>query len=391
MYRLPRCVQGIFAAILLHLAGPSLAATATPATLTPTPTPTPPSINAGGYVLLDFNTGSVLAESNARTRMEPASLTKLMTAYIVFNELKNGAISQDQLITISENAWRTQGSRMFVEVNKQVRISDLLKGMIVQSGNDATVALAEQVAGSEGAFAEMMNNFAGTLHMKDSHFMNSTGMPDPQHYTTAYDLALLARALIAAFPEDYKFYSMREFTYNNITQYNRNKLLWRDDSVDGVKTGHTDSAGYCLVSSAKRDDMRLISVILGAKSDDIRVQEAQTLLNYGFRFFETHRVYGADTSLKTARAWKGGAEELPLGLAQDLYVTIPRNQYQKLNAVMNMNTTIIAPVQKGQQLGTVQITLDGKNVAERPLVALREIPAGNFAQRLSDEIRLFFE
>jgi D-alanyl-D-alanine carboxypeptidase (penicillin-binding protein 5/6) len=263
--------------------------------------------------------------------------------------------------------------------------------MIVQSGNDATVALAELVAGSEDAFAELMNNIAGTLQLKDTHFTNSTGMPDPQHYTTAYDLALLTRALIAAFPEDYKLYSLREFTFNNITQHNRNRLLWRDDSIDGVKTGHTESAGYCLVTSAMRDDMRLISVVLSTKSDDMRMQESQKLLNYGFRFYESHRLYNAGASLASARVWKGVTEELPLGLAQDLYVTIPRNQYKKLKAVMNMNSTITAPVRKGQQFGTVQVTLDGKNVAERPLVALREIPEGNFAQRLSDEILLFFE
>jgi D-alanyl-D-alanine carboxypeptidase (penicillin-binding protein 5/6) len=384
-----RSHYGIITAMLLLFAGPSPAAApaATPATLTPTP----PSINAGSYILLDHYSGNVLAENNSDARMEPASLTKLMTAYIVFNELKNGALSEDQLVTISENAWRTQGSRMFVEVKKQVSVNDLLKGMIVQSGNDATVALAEQVAGSESAFSELMNNFAGALHMKDTHFMNSTGMPDPQHYTTAHDLALLTRALIGAFPDYYKLYSLREFTYNNITQHNRNRLLWRDDSVDGVKTGHTESAGYCLVTSAIRDDMRLISVVLSTKSDDMRVQESQKLINYGFRFYETHRLYSADASLTTARVWKGMTEELPLGLAQDLYVTIPRNQYKKLNAAMNMNSTITAPVHKGQQLGTVQVSLDGKNVAERPLVALREIPEGNFAQRLSDEIRLFFE
>ncbi|MGE0278030.1 MAG: D-alanyl-D-alanine carboxypeptidase family protein [Nitrospiraceae bacterium] len=385
--RISRRLCAILAAVLPLYAAASGAAAPSPAQSTPAP----PSINAGSYVLLDFNSGNILAESNSRTRMEPASLTKLMTAYIVFNELQSGTISRDQPVTISENAWRTQGSRMFVEVNKQVSVEDLLKGMIVQSGNDATVALAEQVAGSEGAFAELMNNFAGSLQMKDTHFTNSSGMPDPDHYTTAYDLALLTRALIASFPEDYKLYSIREFTYNNITQHNRNRLLWRDESVDGVKTGHTESAGYCLITSALRDDMRLISVVLSTKSDDARVQETQKLLNYGFRFFETHRLYGAGSSLTAARVWKGVTEELPLGLTQDLYVTIPRNQYQRLNAAMNMDTTITAPVHKGQQLGTVVVTLDGASVAERPLVALREIPEGNFAQRLTDEIRLFFE
>lgn len=373
--------------LLLCAAGSHAAAPAIPAPSIPAP----PTINAGSYVLIDFNSGDILAESSARMRMEPASLTKLMTAYIVFNEMHNGTLRRDQPVTISENAWRTQGSRMFVDVNSQVTVEDLLKGMIVQSGNDATVALAEQVAGSEDAFAGLMNNVAGSLQMKDSHFVNSSGMPDPEHYTTAYDLALLTRALIASFPEDYKLYSMREFTYNNITQHNRNRMLWRDASVDGVKTGHTDSAGYCLVTSALRDDMRLISVVLRTKSDDARVEETQKLLNYGFRFFETHRLYGAASALTTVRVWKGVTEELPLGLTQDLYVTIPRNQYQKLNAAMNMTPTITAPVHKGQQLGTVQVTLDGNNIAERPLVALSEIPEGSFAQRITDEIRLFFE
>lgn len=381
-------LRRVCAAVLLLVAGPSLAAAPAPAT----PTPTPPSINARGFVLLDFNSGRVLAESNADTRMEPASLTKLMTAYVVFNELRNGAINEDQLVTISEKAWRTGGSRMFVEVSKQVPVDDLLKGMIVQSGNDATVALAEHIAGSEGAFAELMNNFAGALQMKNTHFTNSTGMPDPDHYTTAHDLALLTRALIMTFPEFYKLYSIREFTYNNITQHNRNRLLWRDDSVDGVKTGHTESAGFCLVTSAQRDNMRLISTVLGTKSDNSRFEESQKLLNYGFRFFETHRLYEAGASLATARVWKGASEELPLGLTQDLYVTIPRNQYQKLKATMNMNpTSITAPVHKGQQLGTVLVALDGNQVTERPLVALRDIPEGSFVQRLSDEILMFFE
>ncbi|MCC6209038.1 MAG: D-alanyl-D-alanine carboxypeptidase [Gammaproteobacteria bacterium] len=375
------------AILLLCAAGPKAATPVIPAPSTPAP----PSINAGSYVLIDFNSGEVLAENGARTRMEPASLTKLMTAYIVFNELQNGRLRYDQPVTISENAWRTQGSRMFVDVNTQVKVEDLLKGMIVQSGNDATVALAEQVAGSEDAFAGLMNNAASALQMKDSHFGNSSGMPDPEHYTTAYDLALLTRALIASFPEDYRLYSLRDFTYNNITQHNRNRMLWRDASVDGVKTGHTDSAGYCLITSALRDDMRLISVVLRTKSDDSRVEETQKLINYGFRFYESHRLYAAGSSLTTTRVWKGVTEELPLGLAQDLHVTIPRNQYQKLNAAMNMAPTITAPVHKGQQLGTIQVTLDGKNIAERPLVALSDVPEGSFAQRITDEIRLFFE
>ncbi len=298
------------AILLLCAAGPKAATPVIPAPSTPAP----PSINAGSYVLTDFNgagDGASPRVRAARTRMaNPRVITKLMTAYIVFNELQNGRLRYDQPVTISENAWRTQGSRMFVDVNTQVKVEDLLKGMIVQSGNDATVALAEQVAGSEDAFAGLMNNAASALQMKDSHFVNSSGMPDPEHYTTAYDLALLTRALIASFPEDYRLYSLRDFTYNNITQHNRNRMLWRDASVDGVKTGHTDSAGYCLITSALRDDMRLISVVLRTKSDDSRVEETQKLINYGFRFYESHRLYAAGSSLTTTRVWKGVTEEL---------------------------------------------------------------------------------
>ncbi len=356
-----------------------------------TPIPDPPQVAARAYLLQDFHSGRILAEANARERVEPASLTKLMTAYIVFSELRAGTIRLDETVRVSEKAWRTGGSKMFIEVDKLVTIEDLLKGMIVQSGNDASVALAEHVAGSEDAFASLMNNYAATLGMTDSHFVNSTGLPHPDHYTTARDLALLTRALIRDFPEYYQWYSQREFTYNNITQYNRNKLLWRDPSVDGVKTGHTKAAGFCLIASARREDMRLISVVLGARSESGRAQETQKLLNYGFRFFETRRLYPAGQVLTSARIWKGEVEQLPLGLTEDLYVTIPRRQYDRLETAMDIAPRISAPASRGQAYGTLEIRLDGELVASRPLVALRSVAEGSLVQRLSDEFLLLFE
>lgn len=355
------------------------------------PIPAAPELAARSYVLLDFRSAKILAEKNAYERIEPASLTKLMTAYIVFKELQKETIHLSDEVVISEKAWRMEGSRMFIEVNKRVTVEDLLKGVIIQSGNDATVALAEHVAGSEDAFAALMNHYAQTIGMTGTNFVNSAGMPDPQHYTTAYDLALLTRLLISEFPEYYKWYSTREFTYNSITQINRNKLLWRDESVDGVKTGHTESAGFCLIASALRDDMRLISVVLGTNSEDARAQQSQKILNYGFRFFETQRLYEASKELTTTHVWKGATSELPMGLAEDLYITIPRGRYNDLKATMNIDTNIIAPVNKNKSYGTVEITLDGESVAQRPLVALQDITEGSVLQRLTDEIKLFFK
>ncbi len=355
------------------------------------PTPNVPEIAARGYLLQDFNSGQVIAEKNSHERMEPASLTKLMTAHIIFSELRAGNLKLSTEVLVSEKAWRMQGSRMFIEVNKRVSVEDLLKGMIIQSGNDASVALAEHVAGSEEAFASLMNHHADKLGMRGTNFVNSTGMPDPDHYTTVHDLALLTRALISEFPEYYKWYSIKEFTYNDIRQHNRNALLWRDKYVDGVKTGHTDSAGYCLISSALRDDMRLISIVLGAKSKEARTKESQKLLNYGFRFFETRMLYSANSQLTTARIWKGASEQLPLGLAEDLYITIPRGRYDKLDASMQIDSQIIAPVAKGSSHGTVDISLEGNGIVERPLIALQSIEEGSLLQRLFDEISLFFE
>ncbi len=365
--------------------------TASAAANSPPAAPSPPQIDARGYILIDFDSGSVIGEKKSRERMEPASLTKIMTAYIVLGELASGKVSLEDKVSISEKAWRMPGSRTFVEVGKKIPLETLLKGLIVQSGNDATVALAEHIAGDEAVFATLMNQTAATLGMNDSHFVNSTGLPDPNHYTTANDMATLARALIRDFPERYTWYSIKKFTHNGITQHNRNTLLWKDDRVDGVKTGHTKSAGYCLVASAKEGTMRLISVVLGAKSENSRAVESKKLLSYGFRFFETHRLYAPHEPLTTVRVWKGDSEQLPLGLNKEMYITIPRGQYGNLDAAMKIVPTITAPVNKGARFGSVEVSLDGRVVAEQPLVSLKEIPAGSFFSQLLDDARMLFE
>jgi len=375
---LPFLILALFALFIM----PAQAATLIPAT---------PKIKAKGYLLIDFNSGRVLAEKKSDQRMEPASLTKMLTSYVIANELANGNIALDDEVRISEKAWRMQGSRMFIEVGKKVSVEDLLKGVIIQSGNDATVALAEHVAGSEDAFVSLMNQHAAELGMLDSHFVNSTGLPNKDHYTTPRDLAKLAIALIRDFPEDYKWYSQKKFVYNNISQYNRNRLLWRNKYVDGIKTGHTESAGYCLVASALRDGMRLISVVLGTRSDEARNSESQKLLTYGFRFFETHRLYKANESLTTARVWKGAQKELSLGLDEDLYLTIPKGQYKKLVANMNLNARITAPIKQGQTFGTVNVSLGDEQYAKRKLIALSNIESGGLFSNLVDEVKLLFE
>lgn len=357
----------------------------------PLPIPKAPSTGAKSFIIQDFESGRVLAEKNADQPVEPASITKLMTAYVVFNELQAGNIALGDMVTISEKAWRTPGSRMFVEVNKQVSVEDLLQGMIVQSGNDATMALAEHIAGSEETFAALMNRHAEEIGMTGSHFINTTGLPDENHYMTAKDIALLATLLIEKYQEYYHWYSQKEFTFNEITQYNRNKLLWRDESVDGLKTGFTDSAGYCLVTSAKKDGMRLITVVLGTENANARVDASQALLNYGFRFFETHKLYDAGTRLTTSRIWKGSTDTVPLGLNQTMYVTIPRGQYKSLDASMSIDDRITAPVNEGQSLGSVQVKLGDEVVADKPLVSLQMIGEGSFWQRISDEALLYLE
>ena len=353
--------------------------------------PPAPTIAASAYFLEDFHTGKVLAENNADAKLAPASLTKIMTTYVVFRELSNGHLHLDDTVTISEKAWKTSGSRMFLELGNQVKIQDLLHGVIIQSGNDASVALAEHVAGDEATFAEMMNQHAARLGMTNSHFKNSDGLPTPDHYTSARDLATLTTALIKEFPEYYRWFSQKQFTYNKITQQNRNKLLSRDDSVDGVKTGFTDDAGYCLVASAIRGDMRLISVVMGTKSAVARANENQTLLNYGFRFYESHRLYEGNKSLNEAKIWKGASKSIPLGLTEDLYATIPRRLYPNLKAVVNVDKKIVAPITVNTKLGSVKITLKDELIIEKDLVALQAIEQGNFFLRLLDSALLMME
>jgi D-alanyl-D-alanine carboxypeptidase (penicillin-binding protein 5/6) len=355
------------------------------------PLPSAPPVSAKSYILIDFQSGHLLAQKDSNARMEPASITKLMTAYVVFGELKAGRLKLTDKVLISKKAWRMPGSRTFVEVNSKVPVETLLKGIIIQSGNDATVALAEHVAGSEQTFAALMNQYAQQLGMKGSHFVNSTGLPHAEHYSTARDLATLAYAVIRDYPEYYKYYSMKKFVYNGIPQYNRNKLLWRDKSVDGIKTGHTDSAGYCLISSAKRDNMRLISVVLGDKSEEARAVSSKALLSYGFRFFETRKLYSAGQVLKKVRIWKGEQEMLPLGLTRDLYVTFRRGNYKKLRATVNVESKIIAPAKKFQKFGTLNISLDNTVITDRPLVALKAVPQGGLWGRMTDSIKLWFK
>ncbi len=355
------------------------------------PVPAQPKLSADSFLLIDFHSGRVLAEKNIHKKVEPASITKLMTAYVIYKEIKAGRLSVDEEVLISKKAWRMKGSKMFVEVGKKVKVDDLLKGIIVQSGNDATVAMAEHIAGTETAFADYMNQHARALGMMDTNFVNSTGWPDKNHVTTAADLAKLARALISEFPVQYQRYREKEYTYNGIKQYNRNKLLWRDKDVDGIKTGHTESAGYCLVASATRDDMRLISVVLGTSSEKAREAASQSLLSYGFRFYESNKLYSAGESLNNVRIWKGEISELNLGLENDLYVTIPRGQYKNLDALMDVSSNIEAPVQKGQQMGNVVVTFEGEELVSKPLIALQSVAEGSFFQRTKDQIIQLFQ
>ncbi|MES9965681.1 MAG: D-alanyl-D-alanine carboxypeptidase family protein [Sedimenticola sp.] len=360
-------------------------------TLAAAPVPAPPKIAASGHLLLDFDSGAVLAENNANEQLEPASLTKIMTAYVVLREITEGNIKLDEMVRVSKKAWRAPGSRMFIEVGKQISVEQLLKGMIIQSGNDSSIALAEHVAGSEETFAALMNEHAQRLGMLNTNFINSTGLPDKNHYTTANDIAKVAAATIREFPDYYSWYAVREFTFNDIKQHNRNKLLWRDDSVDGIKTGHTEAAGYCLVASAKRNGMRLISVVMGTKSENARAKESQALLNYGFRFYETHRLYGAGEALTQVRIWKGASEQLRLGLKEDLVVTIPRRQYKNLKPGMTIPPKIMAPMRKGQEVGKVKVMLGDRVVAESPLVALEGVEEGGIWQTVKDSALLMFE
>jgi D-alanyl-D-alanine carboxypeptidase (penicillin-binding protein 5/6) len=355
------------------------------------PVPTAPDLGARGYILLDHHSGQVLAAKNPDERLDPASITKLMTAYAAFRGLASGQISLSDEVLISEKAWRTAGSRMFIEVGTRVTVEDLLQGMIVQSGNDASVAIAEYLAGTEATFAELMNQYAAELGMLNTHYQNSTGLPSKNHFTSAADIARLANAIIAEFPQYYSWYSQKEFTYNKITQKNRNALLWRDPSVDGMKTGMTDAAGYCLVSSASRDDMRLIAVVLGTKSSSARANDSQALLNYGFRFFETRLLFPAGGSVAQTRVWKGATENATVGLQQDLYVTIPRGSYDQLETKVELPAQLLAPVRPSMQLGVVRINLDATTVAQADLFPLSAIDEGTLWQVAKDSVLLWFE
>ena len=354
------------------------------------PIPNPPSLKASSYYLVDYDSGRVLAEKDPDKRIEPASITKLMTAYLVDKAIAAGDLSPDEMVTSSEKAWRMKGSKMFVEVGKEVSVEELMKGLIIQSGNDASVALAEHIAGSESAFAGYMNHQAELLGMSNSNFVNATGWPAEDHYSSARDIAILTEAIIRDFPESYRLYKEKEFTFNKIRQFNRNRLLWRDDSVDGVKTGHTEAAGYCLVSSALRGEMRLIAVVIGADSDKSRTQSSQSLINYGFRFFETHRLYQARETLKTARIWYGEKEQVSLGVGRDIHITIPRGRYKDMKASMEIDSEISAPVVQGQKLGKVSITLDDETVVSESIVALQNIDEGSLLVKAMDSIKLMF-
>ncbi len=368
----------------LNAGGAALAQTAALAV------PPPPQVPVRGYVLMDYQSGNLLANAKGDERMEPASITKLMTGYVIYRAIQSGKIHLNDPVTISEKAWRTGGSKMFVKLGSQVSVEDLLLGMVVQSGNDATVALAEHVAGSEETFVKLMNQEAERLGMTNSHFTNASGLPDPNHYMSAHDIATLARAVIRDFPEHYPRYSVRSFKYNNIEQQNRNRLLLTDPSVDGVKTGHTESAGYCLVSSAKRNDTRLIGVVLGAQKEKERFQASQALLNYGFSFFESRKLYDANTPIITARIWKGQENELPLGVTQPLYVTVPKGQAPQVSTTTTVQPTIIAPAQKDQPFGEITVRLGDQEVSKTPLVALQEVPESGWFGRMIDAVLLFF-
>lgn len=352
--------------------------------------PAMPPLAAKSYVLMDAATGQVLVEHNASEPLPPASLTKLMTAYIATKEIRNGQIGEQDLVTISEKAWRTGGSRMFIEVGKQVSVDDLLHGIIIQSGNDASVAMAEYIAGSEEAFADMMNAQARTLQLTNTSFRNSTGLPDEDHYSSALDMAKLARAIIEEDPEHYAIYAQKEFLWNGIRQQNRNLLLWRDSTVDGLKTGHTEEAGYCLVASAVRDDMRLISAVFGARDEASRAAETQKLLTYGFRFFESRTFYKKGVALTSEQVWKGEQAQVDVGLASDLSLVVPRGKAEQMTAEAVLQGTVVAPVQAGQKLGVVEVRLDGELLHTADLVALNAVEQGGFFKRIWDSLRLFF-
>ena len=386
MFRsLPACVA-LTALATAHCFAQTPAA---PAPVTSMAIPTAPQVDARAYILVDYRTDKILASKDAVARMEPASLTKLMTAYIVFQELAAGKLKLDQQVTVSEHAWRSEGSRTFIELGKPVSIQDLILGMIVQSGNDATIALAERIAGTEETFAQMMNANAKRLGMVGSHFDNSSGLPSPQHYTTARDLSLLANAMIREYPQYYKWFSVHEFEHNGIKQQNRNGLLEKDPTVDGLKTGHTDSAGYCLVTSSLRNDMRLVSVVMGSTSMKARENASAALLNYGFTFYETRLAVKGGTVLATARVWKGRSPSVDLGIKDDLYITLPRG-VADIKTDTDVPPRLIAPIAAETNLGTLRVLAGNQTLETKPLHPLKSVQAGGWWRRLIDTIRLWF-
>lgn len=356
----------------------------------PTLTPIAPSVNAKAYLLIDAYSGNILASDNIDERVAPASLTKMMTSYVISMALKEGRIKPDDLVTISEGAWKTGGSKMFVKVGDKVAVRDLMQGIIVDSGNDACVAMAEYVAGSQESFVNLMNQAAVQLGMRHTHFMDVDGLPDPNHYSTARDMVILARALILDFPEDYKWYSQKWFTYNGIKQPNRNRLLWRDPDVDGIKTGHTNDAGFCLAASGQKNGMRLITIVMGAPSDEMRAQDSQKLLTYGFRFFESQKLYAADMKLATPRVWFGQRSEINVGLARDLYATLPAGQNKAVTTTMTFTPNLKAPIKKGEVVGKINVVLNDKPVASAPLIALESLPKGGLWRSLVDHTSMWF-
>ena len=349
--------------------------------------PEAPSIAAKAYILMDHNSGIILAANNENEKRSPASLTKLMTSYVVFKRLKEEFITLDDEVKISEKAWRTGGSKSFIEVGKMIKLEDLLQGMIIQSGNDASVALAEHVAGSEGTFVLFMNDYAQQIGMENTRFENASGLPHDDQYTTAKDIALLSSAMIRDFPVYYEWYSQKEFTYNNITQTNRNKLLFTDSTVDGLKTGWTQKAGYCLVTSANRVDMRLISVVLGSDSPAIRTSETEKLLDYGFRFFETQSVNDISHQV---RVYKSEKANIKVGVADSSFLTLPRNQFRYTTQTINLNQDLIAPINQGEQVGELVVSFNDQNIATLPLIALENAAEAGFISKMIDTIKLLF-
>jgi D-alanyl-D-alanine carboxypeptidase (penicillin-binding protein 5/6) len=358
---------------------------------TDVPIPGVPAIAARAYLLLDFNSGQLLGSHNPHERVEPASLTKLMTAYLTFAALKQKTLRPEQTVPVSERAWRAEGSRMFIEPRKPVSVDELIRGMIVHSGNDACIALAEAIAGSEEVFAQMMMREARRLGMKNTSFVNSTGLPHPQHYSTAQDLALLAAAIVRDFPEYYPLYSAKEYRYNNISQSNRNRLLWTDPTVDGMKTGYTEKAGYCLITSAKRGERRLISVVLGTASEAARAIESQKLLNYGFQFYDSVRLYEKNQAVATLQVWKGSSNTVKAGFTSDFYLSLPKGQVDKLKASVESLQPLLAPISAGQRVGTMKLELGGKPYRELPVVALESVPVAGMLGRGWDSMRLLFK